>query len=56
MKLIDAWTLIIILSNLFHIFGLIFEMIPAKVLPVKTVDVTMGLGTFFIYLSLLKYF
>lgn len=56
MKLIDAWTVIIILSNLFHFFGLIFVMIPADILPEKEIDVLMGLGTFLIYLSLLKYF
>lgn len=56
MKLIDTWTIIILFSNLFHAFGLIFVMIPADILPVDEVDILMGLGTFFIYLSLLKYF
>ena len=56
MKLIDTWTVIIFFSNLFHGFGLIFVMVPADILPVDEVDILMGLGTFFIYLSLLKYF
>lgn len=56
MKMIDSWTIIIILSNLLHIFGILFEVIPDAVVFFSYIELTMGLGTFLIWISLLKYF
>ena len=58
MKMIDSWTIIIILSNFFHIFGILFEIQPGTLINVyfSYIELCMGLGTFLIWLSLLKYF
>ena len=58
MKMIDSWTVIIILSNWFHIFGIIVQIIPQNTMHIYSgsVELLMGMGTFLIWLSLLKYF
>lgn len=58
MKMIDTWTIVIIISNWFHIMGVMFELSPQDQLKIsnQTIELVMGLGTFFIWLSLLKYF
>jgi len=56
MLLIDYWTVVIIISNLCHFFGLMFLISPLELLSDEKKDLLIGLGTFLIYLSLLKYF
>lgn len=55
MKLLDYWTICIILGNLSHIFGLFFFISAHDLINVKSMDQLIGLGTFFIWLSLTKY-
>ena len=58
MKMIDSWTIIIILSNWFHIVGIGLLLFPKEQNDTfkSTVELFMGMGTFLIWLSLLKYF
>ena len=58
MKMIDSWTVIIILSNWFHILGIILQISPSEVINIykSYIELLMGVGTFLIWLSLLKYF
>ena len=58
MKMIDNWTLVIIVSNILHIFGLMMELAPANLLGINFgfLNFLMGMGTFLIWISLLKYF
>jgi hypothetical protein len=55
MQVVDRWTFVIILGNILHILALIFEIFPDWHLFVKNQDQIMGLGTFLIWLSMMKY-
>ena len=55
MQVVDRWTFVIILGNILHILALTFEIFPDWHLFVKNQDQIMGLGTFLIWLSMMKY-
>lgn len=58
MKMIDSWTIIIIISNWFHIVGIGLLLFPKDQSDAfkSTIELFMGMGTFLIWLSVLKYF
>lgn len=58
MKMIDSWTIIIIISNWFHIVGIGLLLFPKDQSDAfkSNIEFFMGMGTFLIWLSLLKYF
>lgn len=55
MLLVDYWTLVIILSNLFHIMGMAMIIAPDSETHLGTQDLFIGCGTALTWLSLTKY-
>ena len=55
MQLIDYWTVIIVISNLIHLFGVILEIQPDDEVISSYKNNLIGMGTFLIWLSLTKY-
>lgn len=55
LEVVDSWTIVIIAGNFCHILGLIFFVLPDEVVSVTYETQLIGIGTFLIYLSLMKY-
>jgi len=55
MRLVDKWTLIIIISNILHLIAMAVEIFPALMPDFKGRDYIFGIGTFLIWISLMKY-
>jgi hypothetical protein len=55
MLIVDYWTLCILLSNMLHILGFVFLIIPMDDVYVKQQDFMIGCGTSLCWLSVTKY-
>ena len=53
-KITDPWTAMLVASNIFHLTGLTFEFVRSDEAEIYQ-DLLVGLGTFFLYFSLVKY-
>jgi hypothetical protein len=55
LALVDYWTVFIIVGNFLHCAGLILYLLPDKIIRTHYESGLIGMGTFLLYLSVLKY-
>lgn len=55
MQMVDYWTVIIILSNVFHVIACLTIVMPDYLSQVQSEQSMMGFGTFLCWITLIKY-